>query len=744
MNWLSYLRVELGRLFRSKAIWLILGLTALSPLAGLFLYTPAATTTTAGAVLANPALAGGLAGAFLFAALTLYELNRVRKHQMEPLTDSIVSPVLQGTVKLLALLVTALFTALLAAAVQLPYTLYRLGETFSAWEYCRAYGLFLTPPLWMGVLLAAGFYQIFRRIDLSFICFTVLAFVSMSPWFSDSYLMRWINPAVPSFSGDLGNTSLFRMALYSRLMWLALFTGFWLFSLLCVRTHGKRLPGSLLLNARRISLPVLAAALIGGGCWLSAVQPYADREPPRKAEGGITTGGGMTVVTSGGESTENENLTLLRTEVDLRVDAWAGKAYGTARYHLENTGGQPQECRMDLNPGYTVERIAVNGVEIPFEDLQNDQWLTKKNVVFTLPAERELEVEVTYGGRVQIASNAGMIMVYDEITPEYISLGGNNAAPGLQTAIVPGCSFTGTVRLPEEMELISQGEPAQVLENADGTKLWSLQGAGIRPTIFAGNYIRLEIKDQEFPVYFCYSRSHQKQFEALDIERILTDTIAYCTELYGPLPYTEEQPLNIVMTNAHMMGGGAKGNLSFMGETFFTQESLNDSSKGASAAEIISHEIIHQWWGISRFLLDLENPDWSSEALTVYTTYRLAKKLYGADYAQRYYVDLWQESWKEQNDNFYLRHPEYQAMLPEKYQASLLSLVSQTATYAKAPLQVLKAERLVGGEAQMDEILKGLFQQGGTEMPPYLTWQDFLDACGLTEEQLNLEGGWQS
>ena len=57
---------------------------------------------------------------------------------------------------------------------------------------------------------------------------------------------------------------------------------------------------------------------------------------------------------------------------------------------------------------------------------------------------------------------------------------------------------------------------------------------------------------------------------------------------------------------------------------------------------------------------------------------------------------------------------------------------------------MLKAERLVGGEAQMDEILKGLFQQGGTEMPPYLTWQDFLDACGLTEEQLNLEGGWQS
>jgi len=26
-------------------------------------------------------------------------------------------------------------------------------------------------------------------------------------------------------------------------------------------------------------------------------------------------------------------------------------------------------------------------------------------------------------------------------------------------------------------------------------------------------------------------------------------------------------------------------------------------------------------------------------------------------------------------------------------------------------------------------------------MPPYVTWQDFLDACGLTEDQLAVKGG---
>ncbi|MFQ9410573.1 MAG: hypothetical protein ACLR1T_05405 [Evtepia gabavorous] len=55
----------------------------------------------------------------------------------------------------------------------------------------------------------------------------------------------------------------------------------------------------------------------------------------------------------------------------------------------------------------------------------------------------------------------------------------------------------------------------------------------------------------------------------MGIERLLTDTVSYCTAHYGALPYTEEYPLNIVMTSAHMMGGGAADNLSYMGELFF-------------------------------------------------------------------------------------------------------------------------------------------------------------------------------
>lgn len=92
-------------------------------------------------------------------------------------------------------------------------------------------------------------------------------------------------------------------------------------------------------------------------------------------------------------------------------------------------------------------------------------------------------------------------------------------------------------------------------------------------------------------------------------------------------------------------------------------------------------------------------------------------------------------------DLYYLRNPEYLQMLPEKQQATLNALIFDSCTYAKASLQILKAERLVGGEAEMDRILQELFQNGRTEMPPFITWQDFLDACNVTEDQLIIGGG---
>jgi len=57
--------LELKRLLQSRLTWLTMALTVLSPVLGLVLYKPATSTTMLSMYLANPAIAGGVAGAIL-------------------------------------------------------------------------------------------------------------------------------------------------------------------------------------------------------------------------------------------------------------------------------------------------------------------------------------------------------------------------------------------------------------------------------------------------------------------------------------------------------------------------------------------------------------------------------------------------------------------------------------------------------------------------------------------------------
>ena len=89
--------------------------------------------------------------------------------------------------------------------------------------------------------------------------------------------------------------------------------------------------------------------------------------------------------------------------------------------------------------------------------------------------------------------------------------------------------------------------------------------------------------------------------------------------------------------------------------------------------------------------------------------------------------------------NFYVRNPAYLERLPEEKQLEVLGSLTHVRQYCEMPLKILKAEQLVGGEEAMDKILYELFNRELDPYNPYLTYQNFLDACGLREEDLNLD-----
>ena len=250
--------------------------------------------------------------------------------------------------------------------------------------------------------------------------------------------------------------------------------------------------------------------------------------------------------------------------------------------------------------------------------------------------------------------------------------------------------------------------------------------------------MRKEIQAGGITIEFYYGRKHQAVMEAAGAADAVRTVVDYCTGHYGELSFLAGDRLRLIQSR--VSGGGYAANgASLLDEADFTAKNLNDAGKGAASGEVMIHELVHQWWGLGN-MFDPSDASgaWSAEGLTVYTTYRIVKELYGGEYALENYVKKWQEAVDDYEQNFYVRHPEYLEMLPAEKRLEITNRLSYVRKYCEMPLKILKAEQLVGGEAAMDRILNGLFNREPDPAYPYLSYQEFLDACGLTEEELNL------
>ena len=303
-----------------------------------------------------------------------------------------------------------------------------------------------------------------------------------------------------------------------------------------------------------------------------------------------------------------------------------------------------------------------------------------------------------------------------------------------------GYPTTIEITLPASMIAIpfSSSEAEVISENTDGTRTWRYEANSAGGILYAGDYICEQIEAGGVGMGVYGRRKHEgRRGEAVAGDAVKA-VVDYSDEHYGKLSYGTGDTLKLIQSR--VAGGGyAVGGASLLDEADFTIANLRDTNKGAVPGETFIHELVHQWWGLGNMFdtVDSTSP-WSAEGLTVSTTDRIDKELYSEDYAQEHYVDQWQQAVDDYYLNFYVRHPEYLEMLPENEQLAISNSLSQVRQYNEMPLKILKAEQLVGGEEAMDQILHGLFNRELDPMYPYLTYEEFLSACALTEEDLSL------
>ncbi len=727
MKTLRLFPLELGRLLRSRLTWLVVLLTVLSPAAGLILYKPAYADTMLSMYLANPALAGGVAGGILFALLTIFELDRARRSRTDMLTDAAVSPHAMALVRLLALLTAAVLATGLAMLVWLPISMGLIGAVFTGVDYVLAYLLFMGLALPLAILAAGAAYQFTQRTDLSAVLLAAFAGLSLTVW-ADDWQLCWLNPCVWAMSDDFTNFRLFRTVAWMRLTWLGILAGVWGVSYLCIRRYGKGLLGSLGRSVRRVWRPAIALALLVCSGTAYAAQPFYDNSNPD-----LTA---MTLY----ELDYAEGVTFLDRTVQVFPDTEAGAVEGRAVYRFQNTSGKEWTACFGVDPGYdltaSVGGEAVPAVRTGYEESNMALW------EIALPADGEVELTLEYGGFPKDWNLSSTVQGDPEISGIYLCLENQRLFPYLLN-VLPGDEdypTTVEVTLPGAMLAIPFGtsEAEVVAEHRDGTRTWRYASNSTGGILYAGDYVRQDIQAGGMTIEFYYGRKHQAVMEAAGAADAVRAVVDYCTEHYGALSFGTGDTLKLIQSR--VAGGGyAVDGASLLNEEDFTTANLDDTGKGAIPGEVFIHELVHQWWGLGNmFDTADETSPWSSEGLTVYTTYRIVKELYGEDYAQKYYVDQWRQEVDDYFLNFYVRRPEYLEKLPEAERLNIAGSLSGVRHYSEMPLKILKAEQLVGGEAAMDQILHDLFNREVDPAYPYLTYQDFLDACHLTEEELDL------
>ena len=727
MKTLKLFPLELGRLLQSHLTWLIVLLTVLSPAAGLVLYRPATATTMLSLYLANPAMAGGVMGGVLFGVLTVYELDRVSRSRADVLMDAAVSPLTMALTRLLALLAAAVGTLTLTMLVWLPVSAGLIGSVFSGVDYALAYGLLMGLALPLSILAAGAAYQFTRRADLSLVLFASSAALSLTVW-ADDWQLCWLNPCVWALSDDFSNFRVFRSVAWMRLTWLAALAGVWTVSYLCVRQYGKGLFGSLARGVRRAYRPVIALALLACSGTAYAAQPFIDHSNPD-----------LTVM-SFYEIPYAEGVTFLSRSAQVFPDTAAGTVTGRASYWFENTSGQEQSISFGVNPGYTISNVQVGGADVPFT-VSDYQEYNEARLEVTIPAEEQVELTMEYSGFPQ--ESLPTMQGGKELSADYLCLENSALSPRVMNVLPGENGYPAAIEitLPASMTAVPFGssEAKVVSENDDGTRTWRYEDNGAGGILYAGDYVREDIEAGGMTIQFYYGRKHQAVMEAAGAVDAVKAVVDYCTEHYGKLSFGSGETLKLIQSR--VAGGGyATDGASLLDEADFTANNLGDAVKGGGAGEVMIHELVHQWWGLGNMFdtSDSTSP-WSAEGLTVYTTYRIVKELYGEAYAQEHYVDQWQQAVDDYYLDFYVRCPEYLEGLPESVRLNISNSLSGMRQYCEMPLKILKAEELVGGEEAMDQILNSLFNRELDPMYPYLTYQEFLDACGLTEEDLSFD-----
>jgi hypothetical protein len=736
---------EIRRLFHLGRTWLFVAAFVIFPIllcTDRFGLGNSYSGTMSNVFMLMPAKQAAFVGVIAALLLTLLEMQRMTKYGMSAIVETATNPLRNQLRQTIAIITVAVVSLLSSLLFVLPYTAISMGSVFKLSPFLACWIFIYFGATLTTILLASGLFMISRRLDISFVIVGMLIGISYFSPYNGDFLFFWVQTNIYQLSDATDSLQQIDVILYGRLVWLLAAAAVHMLGLAGMRRYGKNLFQSLILSARKVALPTLAALLAVCCFLLIWYEPFFDTGPVLKSTRAVDPETGIVVYKTDESSfridtSQNERAFVASGEDDITVDTQKRIIRGEATYSIINTSGRPLDVPFAISPGLDFLEIFENGTRIKFEKNNRDNFMASVYHLH-LTTDKKATLRIVYQGSPK--SDWAFQRRQWGITKEFVLVPYVYPIPNNNWSFETDC----TLYLPDTLTPIMENTlPIEVPSDKTGFHKYTYKVKG--PIwLIAGDYTIEKLSLNEPHTSFIYLKGREKAMQDSNAAAIVTDVVNFFTQELGPLDFGDKPFIIAELDASFVSGGWGLGNMSVFGESMFVGTAYKGSPEaanieGGSGIGVAVHEIAHQWWGWSPDSVypveDGQSP-WGAEGLTVYCTYLYMKHRYGEEYAKRVFTDAWEKDTKRMQNAFYLTHLQYISKLPENDAAEIYSAFESITRYEMMPYLLLKAEKLVGGEEPFIALLRSIRQKYRHQE---LGYEAFLNELGLSKKDMRLD-----
>ncbi|APF27991.1 putative membrane protein [Clostridium sporogenes] len=677
-----------------------------------------------------PAKAGAVLSTLAFTALTVFEFDKILRFRVNYIIEPISSSVKINLTKITGLMCAGLISTVGSMIIMIPHYIFNMGSLTNFSYFLLSYSIIIFGSIVLTILMTAGFYLIFRNVNIT--CIIMLLAVLFSFFTGNiNYQYMWVQTGASGLSENFGSGNILLGMLWNRLLGLSIAMSIFLFGMLCNRCYEKGLFKSLFKNCRKYKLlPICFLVSLFGVFFVFQNEPIFKSLSLTDVASTLISGKKETPVNTNVIGTSN----IL---VDLKIEKDKNCASGAYFQELQNSTDKPQNIYFELADGYHINEIKLDNVDINYTQvLSKILNSAKRGNVFetSIPKNTKAKLSIRYSGTPKAIS---LNKDFSEgINKNYVSLGKAMDIAPVVCVKQNDRIIEGKIKIDSKFTVITQGDKNHKISEHSGFTTWSFSCDKLSDlSLTAGRYGIFERNVRGTNVEFFYPLAASKEFESRGSDTL--DIFSFFSEKFGPLG---RDNLKVVVTSGVHGGTGIQaGNISCISEDCLTKKSNVDLSQASSSDTfaLLTHEIAHQWWGggidvsnaNSHNQIDKNHDEWSTDAFAEVSTYLFLKNKFGKDYAENLLLKKWKEGANELNRNFYQRNPEYMNKLPmiPKYYVSLFLRGSKI--YALGPLTVYNVYKHIGEDNYFNS-MKVIYKEYYDKKDKKLSFSEFLNITG--------------